>query len=263
MAGGSVIRPAGRTVIAGVGAPAKGTPSAKPPSLVSFSPSSSVSLASHQSSIDGEGEKREVRVSHSFVFGRVPSMKEAEDAISLLKQMFARLSLSQVFGDGYVHNSDKESKIPSSIEANQRPNASCVLDAFRLLKSNISVQRMVVSLASDEAVWNAVMNNKAVRELRASLRLDNRLHAAETGRTDNSNGGHDIVGMILQWIYASTMGKIMEIIGNIMQLLPVLFHSQEKEKNLDIVDNALRSSLMLTVMVFIIVVVTRIQSVHD
>lgn len=31
------------------------------------------------------------------------------------------------------------------------------------------MQRMVVSLSSDENVWNAVMNNELVRKLRASL----------------------------------------------------------------------------------------------
>lgn len=31
------------------------------------------------------------------------------------------------------------------------------------------VQRMVISLASDNSVWDAVMNNEVVRELRDSV----------------------------------------------------------------------------------------------
>lgn len=54
--------------------------------------------------------------------------------------------------------------------------------------------------------------------------------------------------------------KIVEIIGNIMQLMSVIFHSSVKEKNFETADDLLRSSLMLAVMVFIIVIVTRIQS---
>lgn len=69
--------------------------------------------------------------------------------------MVASLTLSQVLNDRFVHNLDEDDRvdeIPASIELlNQRisgsssqhlhrPNASKVLDAFRLLKSNPSVQ---------------------------------------------------------------------------------------------------------------------------
>lgn len=45
-----------------------------------------------------------------------------------------------------------------------------VMDAFRLLQINPFVQRTVVSLSSDKAVWDAVMNNEAVQELEELLR---------------------------------------------------------------------------------------------
>ncbi|VVB13607.1 unnamed protein product [Arabis nemorensis] len=38
-------------------------------------------------------------------------------------------------------------------------------DSFHLFQTDPSVQRMVMSLASDRAVWDAVMNNEVVREL--------------------------------------------------------------------------------------------------
>ncbi|KAH7692782.1 hypothetical protein IHE45_01G088700 [Dioscorea alata] len=290
MGGGSTLRTAGRPVAPGMSAPAMGASPAKPPGLVSFSPSSSSSssppLAAaatpatsshHHSPIDGEEEQHKLGISRGFIFGPAPSVKEAEDAISILEQMVAPLTLSQVLGDRFVHNLDEEDRvgqIPPSIELlNQRiygspsspsqhlhsPNASKVLDAFRLLKSNPSVQRMVVSLSSDENVWNAVMNNELVQKLRTSLGSDDRLHAVKTSITNKSSEGSDIVGMILGWIYECTKMKIVEIIGNIMNLMSVIFHSSVKEKNFETADDLLRSSLMLAVMVFIIVIVTRIQ----
>ncbi|PRQ32438.1 hypothetical protein RchiOBHm_Chr5g0046391 [Rosa chinensis] len=44
-----------------------------------------------------------------------------------------------------------------------------VYEAFSLLQNESSVQRIVVSLSSDRAVWDAVMNNEVVRELRESF----------------------------------------------------------------------------------------------
>ncbi|KAI3514725.1 hypothetical protein L1887_13374 [Cichorium endivia] len=43
-----------------------------------------------------------------------------------------------------------------------------VHDAFHLLQTEPSVKRMMVSLSSDKSVWDAVMNNEAVRQLRDS-----------------------------------------------------------------------------------------------
>lgn len=265
-----------------------GASQAKPPGLVSFSPSSSssssssspplattpASASSHHSPIDGEEEQHKLGISRGFIFGPAPSVQEVKDAISILEQMVASLTLSQVLGDRFVHNLDEEvrvGEIPASIELLNRrisassaqhlhrPNASKVLDAFRLLKSNPSVQRMVVSLSSDEDVWNAVMNNELVQNLHASLGSDDRLHAVKTNITNKSSKGPDIVGMILGWIYENTKMKIVEIISNIMLLMSVVFHSSEKEKIFDTTNDLLRSSLMLVVMVFVIVIVTRIQ----
>ncbi|XP_028082659.1 uncharacterized protein LOC114283978 [Camellia sinensis] len=42
-------------------------------------------------------------------------------------------------------------------------------DAFRLLQSEPSVQRMVTSISSDKAVWDAILNNEAVQNLQKSL----------------------------------------------------------------------------------------------
>ncbi|KAE8770135.1 hypothetical protein D1007_58193 [Hordeum vulgare] len=47
-----------------------------------------------------------------------------------------------------------------------------VLDAFHLLQRDPNVQKMVMSLSCDRTVWDAVMNNEAVREFRRSFHDD-------------------------------------------------------------------------------------------
>ncbi|KAM1345393.1 hypothetical protein ACFX15_034135 [Malus domestica] len=44
-----------------------------------------------------------------------------------------------------------------------------VYDAFHLLQTKSSMQRMVMTLSSDIAVWDAVRNNEVVRELHESF----------------------------------------------------------------------------------------------
>lgn len=41
-----------------------------------------------------------------------------------------------------------------------------IFDYTHFKNCNFSAQRMVMSLSSDKAVWDAVMNNEVVRELR-------------------------------------------------------------------------------------------------
>ncbi|RLM55129.1 hypothetical protein C2845_PM10G08940 [Panicum miliaceum] len=50
-----------------------------------------------------------------------------------------------------------------------------VLDAFRLLQKDPTVQKMVMSLSCDKAVWSAVMNDEEFQDFRRSLH-DDTLH---------------------------------------------------------------------------------------
>lgn len=47
--------------------------------------------------------------------------------------------------------------------------ATIIYAVFLNLVLIFMVQRMVISLSSDKAVWDAVMNNEVVRELRESV----------------------------------------------------------------------------------------------
>ncbi|KAL8096021.1 hypothetical protein AgCh_037110 [Apium graveolens] len=131
-----------------------------------------------------------------FVFGSVPSVDEIQHAVSSLQQVLEPVSYSQLIKDRAAYDSDKDvanhiysptnliRKVPSVgsevdwMEPSLQPwnsrflkplGSDRVWNALHLLQTEPAVQRMVVSLSSDKAVWDAVMNNDVVRELRDSF----------------------------------------------------------------------------------------------
>ncbi|RWV94718.1 hypothetical protein GW17_00042720 [Ensete ventricosum] len=113
---------------------------------------------------------------------------------------------------------------------------------------------MVVSLSSDKAIWDAVMKNEAVQELNKCF--------CEVGdeETASADGGDpDITIGTLRWILHSTKAKVREFIDHITKLMNGIFHSQGNDEKTDSFIDDVRSSFMLSVMVFIVVVVIRIQ----
>eukprot|EP00262_Sarcandra_glabra_P006253 TRINITY_DN18387_c0_g1_i2.p1 TRINITY_DN18387_c0_g1~~TRINITY_DN18387_c0_g1_i2.p1 ORF type:complete len:212 (+),score=30.35 TRINITY_DN18387_c0_g1_i2:135-770(+) len=129
-----------------------------------------------------------------------------------------------------------------------------VFDAFRLLHINSSVQRLVVSLSSDKAVWNAILNNETVQELRESF-----CAGAENSRMKNSDRSPDVAACIMSWMVKTMQEKIMDFIEKITKIVNELFHPQDKEKKMDLFEDILSTSFMLSVMVVLIIIVTRIS----
>ncbi|KQK00610.1 uncharacterized protein LOC100822545 [Brachypodium distachyon] len=125
-----------------------------------------------------------------------------------------------------------------------------VLDAFRLLQRDPNVQKMVMSLSCDKAVWNAVMNNEAVQEFRRSFQ-----DAKEIGRKGNPGGP----AAVLKWILGKTQAKIMEFFDNVMKIVSMLFNPQSDEEKPDMYSEAVKVSFMLSVFVFIVVAIARIN----
>ncbi|EMS53732.1 hypothetical protein TRIUR3_24555 [Triticum urartu] len=84
-----------------------------------------------------------------------------------------------------------------------------VLDAFQLLKEDASVQKMVMALSTDKAVWDAVMNNEVVQEFKKSFQ--------DAKETDNKGSSSAPPGM-MQWVLENTQAKIKEFLEKILQL---------------------------------------------
>ncbi|CAM0903479.1 unnamed protein product [Alopecurus aequalis] len=123
-----------------------------------------------------------------------------------------------------------------------------VLDAFQLLQEDSSVQKMVMALSTDKAVWDAVMNNDVVQEFKKSFQ--------DAKETDNKGSSSTHPGM-MKWVLENTQAKIKEFLEKILQLVQTLF--QARSKDYDLSDDLVRMSFMLSVFVFIVVTIARIK----
>lgn len=63
----------------------------------------------------------------------------------------------------------------------------------------------------------------------------------------------------LRWMFSNTRAKIMELINNISKLVNDLFGAPVTEKAMRGFGGTLRSSLMLSVLVLLVIVVTRVR----
>ncbi|KAL0359043.1 UNVERIFIED_CONTAM: hypothetical protein Sangu_0753700 [Sesamum angustifolium] len=119
---------------------------------------------------------------------------------------------------------------------------------------------MVVSLSSDKAVWDAVLNNEMVKELRGSItQADNLLGESQGKGRDDSNPVKDI----LCWVLICAKAKIIQLIDTITKLVNEAFQppaGEMKGENTDGLEGKLKTSLFLSIVVLLIVVITRAQN---
>lgn len=73
-------------------------------------------------------------------------------------------------------------------------------------------------------------------------------------------GHDDFVPMILRWIIDTSKTKIMELINQISDLVGVLFRTKGFDETTEILNGVIKSAFMLTVMVLVVIVVSRLQA---
>ncbi|KAJ4955403.1 hypothetical protein NE237_012186 [Protea cynaroides] len=229
-----------------------------------------------QEFIDGDDQDRtnmifDNMIFDNYVFGAVPSQDEVEDAVSSLKQIVAPALYSRFCEGGSSASLDKDiidhtddqgrSELdwiePTLHLCNPRLSPSHqygrVYDAFHLLQAEPSIQRMVISLSSDKAVWDAVLNNEVVKELKESFCI------AEDAKSQ-TDGSPDKEANLLKWILNNTKAKVLELIEKLRKLVNHVFQPLQKKKaaaTTDLFEDRLRTSLLLSIVVLLIVVVTR------
>ncbi|KAL7146558.1 hypothetical protein ABFS83_06G049500 [Erythranthe nasuta] len=217
-----------------------------------------------------EDEIRARALYEDFIFGNVPSKDEVNFAVSALQQVLKPKHVDEYGVEkSMIYSSSSESEVdwiePSlticsnnSRMLEQQNGSDRVYDAFHLLQNEPSVQRMVISLSSDKAVWDAVLNNEVVKELRGSINQgDEQGDNVDEGSPDGSNPVKDI----LSWVFANAKAKIMQLIDKITELMNGVFHLPNEEKNGGFtMEEKLKTSLFLSVIVLLIVVATRAQS---
>ncbi|XP_023755632.1 uncharacterized protein LOC111904085 [Lactuca sativa] len=227
---------------------------------------------------DGESLNRVLY--DDFVLGSVPSKNEVHHAVSSLQEVLDPIienrrtygtyddGIEKISGPTVFHKSGSELdwiepslQLHDSTSALHDPRSTRVYDAFHLLQTDPSVQRMVISLSSDKAVWDAVMNNEVVRELRESVNEGKSISECSEDSVDESNP----VIQVLRWIFVNTKEKMIEIVEKITQIVNELVRPTGKDekwkKDADIGLNSfeekLRSSFLLSIIVLLIVVVSR------
>ncbi|KAK4734305.1 hypothetical protein R3W88_008566 [Solanum pinnatisectum] len=229
-----------------------------------------------------------------YILGPVPSTNEVHHAVSALHQVLdpTYFAYSTNDGLGYKSNEDTTDELTSSINLTREALSSSgsvsdwiepsihicnskllqsygsnrVYDAFHLLQTEPSIQKMVISLSSDKAVWDAVLNNEAVREIRDSLKeVDAADNGLQTGNSEEGLNKSDSDGTvdIISWIVVNTKEKVLEIVEKIIEFVNEWFQPPEEEKtsegNTDPFEEKLRTSFFLSIVVLLVVVVARAQ----
>ncbi|XP_078448094.1 uncharacterized conserved protein (UCP012943) [Wolffia australiana] len=217
---------------------------------------------------DDMAEAGNVGLSRRLFFGPPPSSEEVGDAVSVIQQTFAPFVMAQDLENHFspekkvlmvdsplvISSSESESDwVEPTLYFSRHSGTDAmahekVASAFRLLQTNPSIKRAVVSLSSDRAVWEAVMRNEAVQELREAFR------AAESEGKDD---GEQNLSAKIYKVFQSMKDKMVELVEKIAEVVGGLFWAQNKNKETDPFDDALRSSFMLSVVVFIVVIISR------
>ncbi|KAM1556875.1 hypothetical protein PS2_040183 [Malus domestica] len=202
-----------------------------------------------------EQDKRASRTSlPSSVFGPVPSRFEVENAILALLSFLQGITSSSQSELQWLQPIIDSCVTRKLLSYGHRK----VYDAFQSLQTDPSVKRMVFSLSSDRALWDAVTNNELVKKLR---------QPPSSGLLpQSSNQEPEFAKRVIRWIMDITRAKVMELIEQFQSLVTDIFLPPEtlQEKNptandKDQFEEKVRSSLLLTVVILLIVVVTRLR----
>ncbi|TKY66309.1 hypothetical protein E2542_SST09177 [Spatholobus suberectus] len=178
----------------------------------------------------------------------VPSQREVEDAVSALQHFMQAVSSSSTLQE--ISGSYGQRMVMSQ-------GYKRLYEAFQLLQADPAIKRLVVSLSSDKALWDAVMSNVLHQKL---------LELPDSGEGEcrrpriselNEFGIH-----ILSWTLDIIKGKILELIESFQLLVNDLFQSPRMENataDAAEMDEKVRSSLLLSIVILLIVIVARCQ----
>nr|POE67570.1 hypothetical protein CFP56_65017 [Quercus suber] len=203
--------------------------------------------------VDGREEKGATGSLYNLVFGQVPSQLEIENSIHALQNFMLGKSSS---ASELKWLEQKLDCFDPRLLLSQGYRRLC--DAFQMLQTDPTVKRLVVSLASDKAVWDAILRNESVREFQWTP------YAVNYVRPLISNEEPDLATRILKWILDATKAKVIELIEKFLSLVNELFQPPKSnnptEGNKEQMEEKIRSSLLLSVVILLIAVVARAQT---
>ncbi|ESQ31785.1 hypothetical protein EUTSA_v10004733mg [Eutrema salsugineum] len=196
--------------------------------------------------VEREAVKREADV----IKDKAPEIDEVENAFSALQLMFDDDDKDQVSESEFVDWIEPPLQLYNT-RLVQPYMLDRFYDAFHMFQTDPSVQRMVMSLASDRAVWDAVMNNEVVREL---------ITNAEASKEDSVSDAS-----FIRRLFERSAIKIMDAMERVTKYVTDLFNAGVPGDETVVlatgaapVMEKLQSTVLLTVLVLLIVLVTRV-----
>ncbi|KAL1215052.1 hypothetical protein V5N11_007633 [Cardamine amara subsp. amara] len=182
-----------------------------------------------------------------------PEIDEVEDAFSALQLMF--------------NDDESQDHVPESeefVDWIEPPLQICsttllppfmldrLYDAFHVFQTDPAVQRMVMSLASDSAVWDAVMKNEVVREL---------INNPEMSEEDS---GGSAANCSIRRLLERSANKVMDAMESVTKYVTDLFNVVVPGDETAVlatgatpVMEKLQMTVLLAIVVLLIVLVTR------
>lgn len=220
---------------------------------------------------------------HRVVFGAAPTKEEVEEAVSDLEDSFTQsivypsssrhyeslpLSTSVQKNGGSIEVSEcsdnkRESSrsmvdwiepelYPYNHEVVQQLGQNDILDAFRLLQRNHTVREMVISIASDKAIWNALLKNEKVVEFRELLQKGG------TNLEEITEGSDENPAEKPNWFSQAVQSAKLKVVEIIHLILGFADRKVISENDGEILDRTVKSSLMLAAVVLLVVLIKRL-----
>ncbi|XP_022156582.1 uncharacterized protein LOC111023458 [Momordica charantia] len=203
----------------------------------------------------------------------VPSVDEVHGAVSALHQVFGEEKDDSGRVGKYMGLANRVSSVGSGsdwvepcleLQMGGR-GVERVFDAFHLLQTDPSVQRMVMSVSSDKAVWDAILNNQAVQHLKNSF-YEAKDDSPQSSEESSPDKPPDESTSVIQWMFDNTKTRVMEVIERITELVNHLFenvnddYEDEKKRGAEAMDpfeEKLRTSFFISIVVLLLVMVSR------
>lgn len=230
------------------------SPNLKPPvstdNTMLFTPHGSLSLCCHSQLckklelLDGKEKKTVSGCLYHHVFEPVPSQREVEDAVSALQDFVQAVSSTSTL-QHIIGSLDSRILLSHGYER--------LYDALQLLQSDPSVKRLVVSLSSDKAIWDAVISNVLHQNLPE-------LPDSDECKRPQISEQKELSIKILSWILGIIKGKVLELIESFQSLVNDLCQSPRKENttvDAAVLDEKVRSSVLLSIVIILIVIMAR------
>ncbi|XP_023534466.1 uncharacterized protein LOC111796017 [Cucurbita pepo subsp. pepo] len=224
---------------------------------------------------DGIETENIARVSEEDANGwSVPSLDEVQGAVSAINQVFGQEKDELGRVGMYTGLVNRASPVGSEVDWIEpclelqlgARGVERVYDAFQLLQTDPSVQRMVMSVSSDKAVWDAIMNNEAVQQLRKSFYEAKDDTVGNLLESSPDDKGSDEPTNVVVWILKNMKGRVMEVIERMREVMKQMFESgkdddgdgeKRRGEGRDVFEEKLRTSFLISIVVLLVVMVSR------